>query len=78
MEYMTQIASIKGHFDGTSVVLDEPARLAVGQEVRVIVDPISSSLTPRPTRPSLVGFAKGTFQMRADFNDPLNEFAEYQ
>jgi len=30
--------SIKGHFDGTAVVLDEPASLAVGQLVRVIVE----------------------------------------
>jgi hypothetical protein len=30
---------IKAHFDGTAVVLDEPASLAVGQQVRVITDP---------------------------------------
>ena len=30
--------SIKGHFDGKSVVLDEPAKLQVGQSVRVVVD----------------------------------------
>lgn len=33
---MNSMTSIKGHFDGHAVVLDEPATLAVGQEVRVI------------------------------------------
>ncbi len=37
---MTPTASIKGHFDGRSIVLDEPASLAVGQEVRVFIEPI--------------------------------------
>jgi hypothetical protein len=32
------MTSIKGHFDGTAVVLDEPATLAVGQAVRIIVE----------------------------------------
>ena len=31
--------TIKGHFDGNTVVLDEPVSLAVGQAVRLIVDP---------------------------------------
>ena len=30
--------TIRGHFDGHVVVLDEPACLAVGQRVRLIVD----------------------------------------
>jgi len=30
---------LKAHFDGHSIVLDEPAVLAVGQAVRVIVEP---------------------------------------
>ena len=35
------MTSIKAHFDGDTVVLDEPPplTLAVGQAVRVIVDP---------------------------------------
>jgi hypothetical protein len=33
------MASLKAHFDGRSIILDEPATLAVGQTVRVIVDP---------------------------------------
>ncbi len=31
--------SLKAHFAGCSIVLDEPAKLAVGQAVRVIVEP---------------------------------------
>ncbi len=31
--------SLKAHFDGQSIVLDEPAALAVGQALRVIVEP---------------------------------------
>jgi hypothetical protein len=37
------MTAIKGHFDGTAVVLDEPATLEVGQPVRVIVEPRSAS-----------------------------------
>ena len=33
------MGSIKGHFDGKSIILDEPASLWVGQSVRIIVDP---------------------------------------
>ena len=67
--------SIKGHFDGTTVVLDEPASLEVGQAVRIVVELAAAPTAPRP---SLAGFAKGMFEMRDDFNDPLDEFAEYQ
>ncbi len=76
---------IKGHFDGTSVVLDEPATLAVGQAVRVVLDdtigPARSTgdvLRATSPRPSRFGFARGTFEMRDDFNDPLDEFEEYR
>jgi hypothetical protein len=31
-----------------------------------------------PARRSLVGFAKGVFEMSADFNKPLEEFSEYR
>ncbi len=74
MKYMT---SIKGHFDGTSVVLDEPATLALGQAVRVIVDPTVDANADAP-RKSLRGIAKGMFEMRDDFDDPLDEFVEYR
>ena len=39
------MSSIKGHFDGTAVVLDEPATLIVGQQVRVLLDP-SDAIAP--------------------------------
>jgi hypothetical protein len=75
---MSQVASIKGHFDGRWVVLDEPASLAIGQPVRVLVDSEPVVQTAKPDRPSRFGFAKGMFEMREDFNDPLDEFAEYR
>ncbi len=37
---MHAMSTIKAHFDGQSIVLDEPAELAVGQAVRVIVEPV--------------------------------------
>lgn len=37
---------IKGHFDGKAVVLDEPVALAIGQQVRVVVEPASSKSSP--------------------------------
>jgi hypothetical protein len=36
---MDSMSWLKAHFDGHSIVLDEPATLAVGQAVRVIVEP---------------------------------------
>lgn len=74
------MTSINGHFDGKSVVLDEPAppTLAVGQHVRIVVDSPTAAENPPTPRKSLAGFAKGMFEMRDDFNDPLDEFAEYR
>src|SRR5687767_14070218 len=57
---MIFMSSIKGHFDGYAVVLDEPASLAVGQQVWVVID--SSDANEAPPRKSLAGFAKGTFE----------------
>lgn len=37
------MVSFKGHFDGKSIVLDEPAPLQVGQEVDVVVRNVSAS-----------------------------------
>lgn len=68
---------IKGHFDGNAIILDEPAKLSVGQEVRILVDKVSEEQS-KSSRPSRFGFAKGMFVMRDDFNDPLDEFAEYR
>ena len=68
---------IKGHFDGATVVLDEPADLAVGQVVRVVVEQSTPAEAARPRRGPLFGFAKGMVEMRDDFNDPLEEFEEY-
>ena len=76
------MSSIKGHFDGTGVVLDEPppVTLTVGQPVRIVVDPQQQlpDGAGQPARRSLAGFAQGMFEMRGDFNDPLEEFAEYR
>lgn len=38
VDRIATMTSIKGHFDGHAIVLDEPATLAVGQAVRVIVE----------------------------------------
>jgi hypothetical protein len=73
-----QMLWIKGHFNGKAVVLDEPASLAIGQPVRVLVDSEPVVQSAEPARPSRFGFAKGMFEMRDDFNDPLDEFAEYR
>ncbi len=70
------MVTIKGHFDGTAVVLDEPADLAVGQVVRGVVEPVPAA-EAGPWRPSLAGFAKGWFVMSDDFNDPLVEFEDH-
>jgi len=75
---INSMLSIKGHFDGAAVMLDEPATLAVGQAVRVVVEAEPAAENVKPARPSRFGFAKGMFVMRDDFDDPLDEFAEYR
>lgn len=54
------MSSIKGHFDGKAVVLDEPASLAVGQQVRVVVDSPDANEAPPTPRKSRAGFDGGT------------------
>lgn len=70
--------SIEGHFDGQGIVLDEPVTLAIGQKVLVIVDD-PKELRVEARRPK-AGFARGLFRfnMRDDFDDPLDDFAEYR
>lgn len=72
------MTTLKAHFDGSQIVFDEPPPLALtaGQEVLVIVN--TSPNVTQPPRKSLAGFAKGMFVMRDDFNDPLDEFADYR
>ena len=74
---MSHYSTIQGHFDGSSVVLDEPASLMVGQKVQVVIDSESPTPVIPSTRRSLAGFAKGMFEMKDDFNEPLDGFAEY-
>lgn len=71
------MTTILAHFDGQHFIPDEPVMLEPGQAVRVFVDSKPVAESP-PDRPSLFGFAKGTFEIRDDFNDPLDEFAEYR
>jgi hypothetical protein len=68
------MTSLKGHFNGSAIVLDEPATLMVGQHVRVVIEDAADREAPRP---SLRGIAKGTFTMQDGFNKPLDEFEEY-
>lgn len=70
--------SIKGHFDGNAIVLDEPATLEVGQSVRIVVEAEAIKSDSKSPRKSLAGFAKGMFEMREDFNEPLEEFLDYR
>ena len=70
------MSSIKGHFDGTAVVLDEPASLAIGQPVRVVID---SPSTPGPVHPgSELGAWKGKLRILDDGDDAiLDQFKDY-
>lgn len=71
MDFMT---SIKGHFDGHGIVLDEPAMLAVGQEVRVIVDSALAANAPKCE----LGVWKGKLQILDEGDDViLDHFKDY-
>lgn len=70
------MVSIKGHFDGKTVVLDEPAELRAGQSVRIVID---EAVDPQPRpRKARFGFAKGKISMSRDFKEPLDDFADYR
>jgi hypothetical protein len=47
------MSTLRGHFDGAAIVLDEPASLVVGQQVQVVVGAIAnvaveSRFSPHP------------------------------
>lgn len=44
--------SIKGHFDGRAVVLDEPFNLQVGQQVRVFAETAIEDQSPKELSPA--------------------------
>jgi hypothetical protein len=68
--------SIKGHFDGTTVVLDEPASLAVGQSVRVVVEPaVDLAELARQTEEALKP-TRDAFAASGMTDDELAEFLE--
>ena len=69
--------TINAHFDGKTIVLDEPATLVAGQKLKVVVEPATVVEDIKPVRTSRFGFAKGMIEMRNDFNEPLDDFAEY-
>jgi hypothetical protein len=62
LSIMPQVSSIKGHFDGRSVVLDEPASLEAGQAVRIVFDPAPALGPAPPSHGSRAGFAKGALE----------------
>ncbi|QDU86821.1 hypothetical protein Pla175_01740 [Pirellulimonas nuda] len=68
------MASIQGHFDGVAIVLDEPAKLAVGQRVRVVVE----SPTEASACGDRLGAWKGKFRI-IDSGDEvvLDHFQDY-
>ena len=68
--------TINAHFDGKTIVLDEPATLVAGQKLKVVVEPALVE-DIKPVRTSRFGFAKGMIEMSEDFNEPLDDFAEY-
>ncbi len=74
---MTCMSSVKGHFDGTSVVLDEPAALVIGQAVRILIlDSEPASIPVQLPPPS--GSWKGKLRILDDGDDVILEhFSEY-
>ena len=69
--------SLRAHYNGSAIVLDEPATLQPGQRLRVIVEPPADDPADPPRR-SIRGAARGMFEMGDDFNDPLPDFTEYR
>lgn len=73
---------LKAHFDGKVIVPDEPLSFAPNQELRITIEPVESPADAVPTQAKprrQAGFAKHlNITMSDDFNDELDEFAEYR
>jgi hypothetical protein len=79
---------LKAHFDGHSIVLDEPATLAVGQAVHVIVEPQSVRAASQQAAADLAELARRTdealkptreaFAASGMTDDELAEFLEIE
>ncbi len=52
--------SLRAHFDGHSIVLDEPATLVAGQALRVIVEPQPAAGHVQPSAVDLAELARRT------------------
>lgn len=66
------MASVRGHFDGKVIVLDEPADLRAGETV-TIIRANDTQLLEGPK----AGSAKDKIWMAPDFDEPLEDFKEY-
>ena len=73
---MAILPAVNAHFDGTVIVPDEPLPFAPGERLRVIIERATGESVG--SRRSLRGIAKGMFEMRHDFNEPLDCFEEYE
>ena len=64
---------LRARFDGRTFVPETPVDVPEGTVVELWGEPAE---TNAPTKPQF-GSAKGLIDMRSDFDDPLEEFAEY-
>ncbi len=72
--------TIRGHYDGCSIILDEPASLAVGQTVQVIVEdapPTDLAMLRHRTDESLKPI-RDAFAASGMTDDELAEFLEVE
>jgi hypothetical protein len=75
-----RMSSFKAHFDGNSIILDEPATLAVGQALRVIVEPqLMSDLVELARRTDeALKPTRDAFSASGMTDDELAEFLEIE
>jgi hypothetical protein len=73
------MVTLNAHFDGKAIIPDEPSALALepGTRLKVIVEPVDAQPAAPPKRDRKAGSAKGQVWMSPDFDEPLDEFAEY-
>jgi hypothetical protein len=71
------VTTIKAHFDGEAFVPDEPVDLPVNQAVVLHVEIVPAFPPPNPSRPKMIGSAKGRFVMSDDWDEPLEDFKPY-
>ena len=68
------MTAIRAHFDGKTIVPDEPVDLPKGRPLIIHVEQAESR---HPHKKRWLGALRGQIRMSEDFDEPLDDFKDY-